>query len=84
MGIRKLREARGITQKFLAKVLGVDVNTLWRWENGSRVPSHRNAQKIAEYFSCSLEDVYANPTPPPTKTVCETGARLTEAARAAV
>lgn len=80
MSIRELREAKGVTQKFLAKVIGVDVNTLWRWESGSRIPSYRNAQKIAEYFACPLEAVYANPTTPPVTTGCGTGARPMEAA----
>ncbi len=36
--LRHWREGRGMSRTFLAKTLGVDPVTLWRWEDGRRVP----------------------------------------------
>ena len=64
MSIKALREKKRLTQHDLARELGVDVNTLWRWENGQRVPSHKNALKLAGFFNCTLDEIYQNPTRP--------------------
>lgn len=39
--IKKLREAKGYTQKDLAKALGISIKTLQNWEQGrSRTPEY--------------------------------------------
>ena len=37
--IKKARKAAGITQKELAKIIGVHQKDISRWENGERTPS---------------------------------------------
>ena len=36
--VRKWREARGLSQRRLAALLGVDTVTVYRWEAGDRKP----------------------------------------------
>jgi transcriptional regulator with XRE-family HTH domain len=39
----------------LADYLDVDINTVWRWRAGQRVPSLENQQKICERYGCTFE-----------------------------
>lgn len=56
--IRILREQRGVTQLYLATVVGVTTDTISRWEN-RRYPSIKldNAKKLAEALEVPLEDL---------------------------
>lgn len=36
LSLKEARESKGITQKFLAKKLGVSVQSLSNWENGKK------------------------------------------------
>lgn len=56
--IRILREQRGVTQLYLATVVGVTTDTISRWEN-RRYPSIKldNAKKLAEALEVSLDDL---------------------------
>lgn len=44
--IAKLREERGISQQSFAKLLGVSLSTLTKWENGTRNPSGAAAKLL--------------------------------------
>jgi transcriptional regulator with XRE-family HTH domain len=39
--IRRLREARGLTQQDLAAAIGVGLRTIGNWERGETVPQNR-------------------------------------------
>jgi len=56
--IRLVREERGLTQLYLATVVGVTTDTISRWEN-RRYPSIKmeNARKLAEALEIPLEDL---------------------------
>ncbi len=58
--IRSLREQKGLTQLYLATVVGVTTDTISRWEN-RRYPSIKldNAKKLAEALEVSLEELLA-------------------------
>lgn len=45
--VKTLRDLRGLSQGDLAQMIGVDVNTIWRWENGRSSPA-RSIQKLAQ------------------------------------
>ena len=45
--ISELLKAKQITQKELAKIVGLTEETICRYKNGSRVPNGRNITKIA-------------------------------------
>jgi transcriptional regulator with XRE-family HTH domain len=40
------RRIRGLSRKKLARILGVDEATLWRWETGQRTPQGEYAQRV--------------------------------------
>lgn len=58
--LRKIRKQAGITQKRLAKILGVSKATVCRWElEPDRYPSGRMLPIIAEVLNCDVKDFYA-------------------------
>jgi transcriptional regulator with XRE-family HTH domain len=56
--VRSLREAKGLTQLYIATVVGVTTDTISRWEN-RRYPTikEENALKLAASLEVSLEDI---------------------------
>jgi transcriptional regulator with XRE-family HTH domain len=56
--VRSLRESKGLTQLYIATVVGVTTDTISRWEN-RRYPSikEENALKLAESLEVSLEHI---------------------------
>jgi transcriptional regulator with XRE-family HTH domain len=56
--VRSLREAKGLTQLYIATVVGVTTDTISRWEN-KRYPSikEENAIKLAEALEVALDDI---------------------------
>jgi transcriptional regulator with XRE-family HTH domain len=56
--IRTVREQKGLTQLYLATVVGVTTDTISRWEN-RRYPSIKldNAKKLAEALEIPLEEL---------------------------
>lgn len=55
--IRKLREENGMTQQQMAEQLYVSRQTVCRWENGSRTPDLDMAERIAEIFHVSVDEL---------------------------
>ncbi len=53
--IRKLRNARGISQVTLANALFVSKQSVSNWENDNILPSIEMLVKIAKYFSVSTD-----------------------------
>lgn len=58
--LKKIRKQAGITQKKLAKILGVSKATVCRWElEPDRYPSGRMLPVVAEVLKCDVKDFYA-------------------------
>ena len=57
--LKYLRKRKGfdLTQKELAEAIGVTVVTIYQIENG-RGANIRTAKKLADYFSCNIEDLF--------------------------
>ncbi len=70
--IRRLREEKGLTQLYVATVVGVTTDTISRWEH-RRYPSIKpeNAKKLAEALGVALEEIldHATPAAPPVETL---------------
>ncbi len=49
--VKKIRADMGITQKELADLAGVNLSTVWRWENGS--PPRGPALRFLENLGAS-------------------------------
>jgi transcriptional regulator with XRE-family HTH domain len=56
--VKSLRESKGLTQLYIATVVGVTTDTISRWEN-KRYPSikEENALKLAEALEVSIEQI---------------------------
>lgn len=57
MTIKEYREEIGMTQAQLAAALGVAQNHISRWERGTVNPSADTLRKMAEIFSCRMDDI---------------------------
>ena len=56
--IEEIRNAKGIRQEELARLLGVSRQTISSLENGRYNPSITLAHKIAVLFGMTIEDVF--------------------------
>lgn len=53
--MKKLRQARGISQIELARLLGVSKQSVSNWENDNVVPTIEMLKKMCQIFSCSAD-----------------------------
>jgi DNA-binding XRE family transcriptional regulator len=51
--------ANGITQKQLAKEVGLCQHTIWRLVNNHYNPSKRTADKIAKFLGCETSEIFS-------------------------
>ena len=56
--IEEIRNAKGIRQEELAKLMGVSRQTISSLENGRYNPSIMLAYKIARFFDMTIEEVF--------------------------
>ena len=56
--IEEIRNAKGIRQDELAKLMGVSRQTISSLENGRYNPSIMLAYKISRYFGLTIEEVF--------------------------
>lgn len=65
-GLKIMRRQRKLTQAELAQKIGIDENTIRRYENGNGFPSHKRLAELQKFFSCSYDElITGNPTRPP-------------------
>ena len=63
--IRRWREAAGHTRSSAARVLGVDLSTLQRWEAGRYLPQRRNERRAYQFYKSIKPKEDSCPQPPP-------------------
>ena len=56
--IKDLRSERGLTQQQLAEKVNVSSRTIISLEKGQYNPSVLLAHKLAEFFDCTIEEVF--------------------------
>lgn len=61
--LKKLRQARGITQLKLAMDLNMNQNSISRYETGEREADYRTLLRFADYFSVSLDELFGREAP---------------------
>lgn len=61
--IKELREKMGITQKDLAKKLGITATSLYRYEYGINEPNIALLIKMADVFGTSVDEIVGAKTP---------------------
>ncbi len=52
--LRKLRTEKGLTQRYIADILGIERSTYAKYENAQAVPPFHTAVKLAEIFGVSI------------------------------
>ncbi len=64
--VRSIREAKGLTQLYVAEVVGVSVDTVSRWENNRTASVRReNAEALARALEVELEEILPATRPGP-------------------
>ncbi len=53
--LKKERLKKGLTQKYLADLLGVDRTSISKYENGKQLPELPILEKLAQYFEVSTD-----------------------------
>ena len=53
--LKDLRKDNNISQKELAKQIGVSSTCIVRWEQGSRIPTLDTASRVAKFFGVSVD-----------------------------
>ena len=56
--IRKLREARQVTQEQLAQALNLSFQAVSKWETGVTVPDTLTLPRIAAYFDVTIDELF--------------------------
>lgn len=56
--LRRLRQGKGLTQEQLAKLLGVSVQSVSRWECGNNLPDVLLLPQIARLYGITVDDLY--------------------------
>lgn len=56
--IHELRNERGLSQRKLAKTLGLKPSTLAMYELGLRTPTLETAKRIANFFGVAVEEIF--------------------------
>lgn len=63
IGLKPIREARGMTQKQLAGELNMAQSNIAMWESGAVLPSAGKLPELADILCCSIDALYGR-TPP--------------------
>lgn len=53
--LKKLRQAKGISQIEMAEALGFGSKEIWRYENGDSTPSIDKVAEIAQFLNVSID-----------------------------
>lgn len=57
MGLRELREQIGLSQSDVAKLVGVGVSTVSKWEAGHDRPTQAHRRKLARLYRVDVEQL---------------------------
>ena len=57
--LRQLRRDAEMSQRSLAKQVGLQASAICLIENGEQMPSLSQAEKLAEFFGLPIEEVFA-------------------------
>ena len=47
-----------LSRAFVAEQLGISVSALAMYETGARIPRDETKRKIADFYSCTVEEIF--------------------------
>ena len=59
--LKKIREAKGISQKEFANALGVTESAVSHWESGRYLPTAGKLQKMVDILGCTFDELLTDP-----------------------
>lgn len=57
LNLYELRKSKGITQSYLAEVIGVSFQTISKWENGTATPDVKYVIAMAKFFDVTTDQI---------------------------
>jgi len=63
--LKELRVSHGLSQKQLAKIVGVSQQTISEYEKGNIYPNMYNVISIADFFKISIDELIGRAKPDP-------------------
>jgi transcriptional regulator with XRE-family HTH domain len=57
LGLKHARAAKRMTQEMLGTAMGVDAETVSRWERGTRSPDTETLYRLADALGCQPGDI---------------------------
>jgi transcriptional regulator with XRE-family HTH domain len=57
--IKSLRHSSGFTQAYLAESLGISVQAVSKWENGTSLPDIMLLPELAREFGISIDELFS-------------------------
>ena len=57
ISIKTFRKKKGLSQKELAGLLGLNQSAVAQWETGKTAPNFRRLKKLTEILECSVDDL---------------------------
>lgn len=57
LNLYELRKSKGITQSYLAEVIGVSFQTISKWENGTAIPDVKHVIAMAKFFDVTTDQI---------------------------
>ena len=61
LSIKSRREALGVSQRDIAKSIGVDVSTVTKWEAGAAAPRTALLPALADLLGCTIDELFREP-----------------------
>ena len=58
MDMSLMRKEKGMKQRDVAKILGVDRTTVSKWETGENCPHSKIFPKLAETYGCTTDELF--------------------------
>ncbi|MCD8308437.1 MAG: helix-turn-helix transcriptional regulator [Clostridia bacterium] len=55
--LKEMREAKGWTQQYLAYEMHTTRQAISSWEQGTTEPQLKSLKRLAEVFSCKVDDI---------------------------
>lgn len=57
MGLRELRNNKGLTLEEVADLMNVKMHTIHKWETGKVMPHPKNIRKLAKFYKVKITDI---------------------------